>query len=292
MSTRTEPLVKTDEPPQDDPFYYGWRYRRRVLPDGREELVQVPLTLEDVIHPQEEDFRMQTPAHWDDCAYLYYVFKLRLAGNPRARVTADCRVAWAEAAGVEPHGPDVGVFLDVERDIPKTKGTFPVEEAGARAALIVEVASNNPDTRKGDLVVKVEEYHKAGVVLYVIVNANDKADPRTLELIGYRWQPDGYERLEPDAQGRLWLEPVRVWLGVKGSQVVCYDGDTGEEIGDYTAMAQAREVEAQARQAAEARAVAEAQAREAEAQARQAAETRLRELEAELRRLRGEAEPK
>jgi len=40
-------------PPRDnDPFRYGWRFMHRVGPDGREDLEQVPLTLEDVLHPQ------------------------------------------------------------------------------------------------------------------------------------------------------------------------------------------------------------------------------------------------
>jgi hypothetical protein len=33
-------------------FRYGWRFVHQTLPDGSRELVQVPLTMEDVLHPQ------------------------------------------------------------------------------------------------------------------------------------------------------------------------------------------------------------------------------------------------
>ena len=138
-----------------------------------------------------------------------------------------------------------------------------------------------------------------------------------------------YRAMTPDARGWLWLEPLRLWIGVRDGEVYCFD-EQGRQLGDYAdlvtqvieseervaeALAEAKaqaqawiraearaEAEAQARAAAEeqarreaARAEAEAQARaaaearaEAEAQARAEAEARLRALEAELRRLRGE----
>ena len=66
-----------------------------------------------------------------------------------------------------------------------------------------------------------------------------------------------------------WRRCVCCW-GLRDERAVCWDADTGEEIGDLSAMVQARDAEAQARQAAEA-ALAEAQAR-------------IRELEARVRR--------
>jgi hypothetical protein len=75
-----------------------------------------------------------------------------------------------------------------------------------------------------------------------------------------------------DAHGRAWLEPVQLWLGVKvnpatgGDRLVLIEPVTELEIGDYTAMRQGR-------------AAAEARAADAE--------ERLRQVEAELRRLRG-----
>ena len=63
-----------------DPYRYGWRYLRRSLPDGSVVTEQVPLTLEDVLHPEEGDQVMHSDAHQRRCVYLYNVFRARL--NP------------------------------------------------------------------------------------------------------------------------------------------------------------------------------------------------------------------
>ncbi|MCS6839648.1 MAG: Uma2 family endonuclease, partial [Roseiflexaceae bacterium] len=83
---------------------------------------------------------------------------------------------------------------------------------------------------------------------------------------GYRRTPTVYAVLPPDEQGRLWIEPLRIWLGVQDQQVVCYDA-AGNPIGDYPDLQAALN---------------------AEMAARIAAEQRIAALEAELRRLRGD----
>jgi len=104
--------------------------------------------------------------------------------------------------------------------------------------------------------------------------------------VGYTRTPVGYQPLAPDARGRLWLAPVRLWLGVEGDEIVCYDA-AGRPQGDYRALALAVTAAERAQAEAE-RARGEAERRaEAEAVARAEAEDRLRALEAELRRLRG-----
>ena len=56
-------------PPEPDPYRYGWRYVRVTRPDGTEEFDQVPLTLEDVLHPEVGDFIVQTDGHDSDLNY-------------------------------------------------------------------------------------------------------------------------------------------------------------------------------------------------------------------------------
>ena len=80
---------------------------------------------------------------------------------------SDCRVDW-NLPGVRPLGPDIAVFLDVERH--KNWATLDVAAEGARPALVVEVTS--PSTRKNDLGIKFDFYHRARVPLYVIADAN------------------------------------------------------------------------------------------------------------------------
>ena len=107
----------------------------------------------------------------------------------------------------------------------------------------------------------------------------DRPVPLRLRLLGYQLTPDGYQPLALDEQGRLWLEPVRCWLGIAGGEIVCYD-EAGQPLGDYIALsASLRATTADLR-------VETAARREAEERA-EAAEARLRELEAEVRRLRG-----
>ncbi len=308
MSTVSTSGVHVPSGPEPDPFRYGWRYVKRVGPDGEETLDQIPLSLEDVLFPEMGDFIVQTDAHNSDLTYLRDVFKARLAGQATTVVVSDCRVDW-NLPGVRPLGSDIAVFADVERH--RDWATLDVAAAGAHPLLVVEVTSR--DTRHNDVGKKVDFYYRAGVPLYVIADVLEEDDfERRLELIVYRHTPDGYERIKPDERGWIWLEPIGVWLGIAPEarlgydRLACFDPATGEEIGNYTAISQALEdaetraaeisqaleAEAHARADAETRAAEISQALEAEAQARAdaearaaLAEARIRSLEAELKRL-------
>ena len=83
-------------------------------PTGPRHFDQVPLTRDDVLFPQEDDFIVQNTAHNADRGYLDDVFNDRLNETPTAVVLADCRVDW-NIPGVRPLGPDIAVFLGVKR---------------------------------------------------------------------------------------------------------------------------------------------------------------------------------
>jgi Uma2 family endonuclease len=310
-------------PPDDsDPFRYGWRYITVRGADGTDTIEQVPLTLEDVLFPETGDFIVQTDLHDTDSSYLKHVFNARLAHTPQAVAVSDCRVDW-NIPGVRPLGPDIAVFFGVKRR--KDWATLDVAAEGARPIMVVEVTSTG--TRKNDVEIKPDFYHRAGVPLYVIADVlEEDENTRHMELIGYRYAPGGYERIDPDARGWIWLEPLGLWLGVVQDpelgcdRLACFDGETGDEIGDYQAISQAlaaaiaaqahaeaqAQAEARAREQAEAKAQAEARAREqaearvlaqagartraeakaqAETRAREQAEARVHELEDAIRRL-------
>jgi hypothetical protein len=78
---------------QADPYRYGWRYVRRENPDGSSTMEQVPLTLEDVLHPQEGDQVTQSDAHQRRRRYLCNGLEAQLADDPTAVVLDDVRVA-------------------------------------------------------------------------------------------------------------------------------------------------------------------------------------------------------
>jgi Uma2 family endonuclease len=295
MARSTSAKSRSAHRQRKNPFRYGWRYVPKTLPDGTETFEQVPLTLEDVLHPQEEDCIPEHPYHEWDCRYLHDVADSRLANNPRALTFCDCLINWG-VEGLRPHSPDISVFFVPRRKRRRLKGTFYVVREKARSILAIEVTSL--DTRRNDLKIKVKHYHRARVPLYIIVDRlREEGPPR---LIGYRYTAARYVRMTPDERGRLLLEPLGVWLGVRDNRVVCYDAATDKELGDYTAIQRALETETDARKAAEMRAQEEAAARRAaeqreqeEATARRAAEqraaaveTRLQELEEQLRRRR------
>ena len=116
-------------PDGSDPFRYGWRYVRIVRPDGTEELDQVPLTLEDVLHPEVGDVIVESDPHDSDRGYLKAVSKTRLVGDPAAVVLSDCQVDF-NIRGVKPLCPDLAVFFGVRR----TDRLVELQRGGGRRA--------------------------------------------------------------------------------------------------------------------------------------------------------------
>jgi Uma2 family endonuclease len=254
------------------------------------EFEQVPLTLEDVLHPQEGDSSTHSLEHGRRNYYLYDVFLARLADDPMAVVLHDVRIAW-DLPGLGAHGPDIAVIFGVRER--KNWSTFDVAREGVRPSLIVEVTS--PETARIDRSDKLEEYSLARVPLYVIIDTLTSGGRSQLLLLGYIQGPSGYQVLAPNERGWLWLDPVRVWLGIADDEIVCYN-EAGEPLGDYRALTATLNTEIAARVAAEQQALAEAEARVTAEQRATAAEQRaasaeaqLQALEAELRRLRGDA---
>jgi Uma2 family endonuclease len=258
----TRSAARSTRPPKPDPFRYGWRFLKKVLPDGTTDLVQVPLTLEDVLHPQEGDVIPETTFHERDGEYLRPIFRTRTARLNGGYFLADCLINWG-VPGVGNHSPDITIFRGVTNPPVGSIGTFRVRVHGGRCVLALEIVST--DTRNNDVEHKFHEYHQVRVPLYVLIDQERENAPR--HVVGYRYTPARYVRMRLDRQGRLLLKPLGLLLGVEDDLAVCYDAVTGERLGDYG-------VEREARLAAE--------------QARQAADERIRELEAELRRLRGE----
>ena len=151
MSTVSERST-SKSPAEPDKYRYGWRYVRIIRPDGTEGFDQVPLTLEDVLHPKVGDFIVQSDPHASDIVYLRDVSKARLRDDPKAVVLSDCRIDF-NIPGVEPLGPDVAVFSGVRRQHPLVEPSTCVRKGPGRK-LVVEVTS--PDTRSNDVGIKMK----------------------------------------------------------------------------------------------------------------------------------------
>lgn len=252
-----------------DPFRYGWRnVDHQRYGDWR-----IPLTLDDLLFPEEADQTPQSQSCTRNRFSLMEAFRRRQADVRDALILVDCRVRY-DVAGLKPVGPDIAIFFDAPRGF--NGATFDVTETKARPVMVVEITS--PDTRIFDFGIKKRIYHRAGVPWYIILDSRPRSKNRRLALRGYRDSPDGYEPIPLDDRGRLWLEPLNLWLSNDGDRVICVDGETGEPIGDYSDQAEGRRAEY---------ARAEAERARAEAEARRDLEARLRAMEEENRRLRG-----
>jgi hypothetical protein len=252
----------------------------------------VPLTLEDVLHPEVGYIVLLSDPHAWDRAYLKAVFDMQLMDDATAVMLSDCQVDF-DIPDVKPLCPDDVVFLGVRRRI--AWSSFNVAEEGARPVLVAEVTS--PETRSNNVGIKMDYYHRAKVPWYVVADVTYEAgDERRIELILYRRTRREYRREPADDRGRVWLEPVGLWLGVtrdpRGGfqRLVCYDPEIDQEIGDYRAISRALEEEARARRRAERQARSEAMARARAERARDEAERARDEAEATIRALQAELE--
>jgi colicin import membrane protein len=113
MTTATpQPVPLTDA--DADPFRYGWRLVPRPTPDNPHHFEQVPLTLDDVLHPEVGDFIVHSDRHETDRMYLTAVLRARLEPSRRAIVLSDVRIAW-DIPDLRAHGPDVMVIPGVRK---------------------------------------------------------------------------------------------------------------------------------------------------------------------------------
>jgi Uma2 family endonuclease len=214
-------------------------------------------------------------------------------------------------------GPDFFVVLGGVDGTKDRKRWVVWREGGRYPDVIIEITS--PSTKSKDT--------KDNLLLYSKVFRTREYywyDEAVGELVGYRLQGDEYAPIAPNENGWLWSEVLGVWLGVSDLPyqgwryrwLRYYDAEgrlvpTGEEAERARAEAERQRAEQaeqraarerlrreQERQRAEAERILREQERllreqaeqraEQERLLREQAEQRLAELEAELKRLRGE----
>ena len=290
------PTVGSHEEPD---FRYGWRYVCRIS-NGHEDWERVPLTEEDVLHPQMGDYVVQNHFHQSLCLYLATVLQSHMQHIPGGLVLNDVRVEWG-VPGLKGHAPDLTVLAEVWD--PPQDGSLDLKASGGRVLLVIEVTS--PSTRHLDVAsphpeaqTRFRHYAWAGIPLYIVIDAARRSKGQAPPIFGYELTEDGYKPLPLNAEGRLWVSPVGMWLGPSGERVVWFDAD-GQRVWDYSEEQAARQAAEKAHRTAEDRARKEQAARQAaekahrtaedrarkEQAARQAAEERARELERQVQEL-------
>ena len=224
------------------------------LPDGE---YQAPLYRK-VVGSLEVHFKDVPGAHVNGNTFIYYV-----EGNPRRSVSPDCYVVFnlSEAAK---HS------LSIEAN-----NTYLLWEVGKPPEFVLEIASES--TAKVDLGRKRDLYAEIGVSEYWRYDETG-SDFYGEPLVGERLVDGEYRRLElrEEADGRLWShsDALNLDLWWIEGELRFWDNVAGNWLLNY-------EEEHYSRIAAEARV-------QEEHYSRIAAEARVAQLEAELRRLRGE----
>ncbi len=211
-------------------FRYGRRYVKRILPDGREVLDIVPLTLEDVLHPQEGDEISERPRQKKDSVYLDPILRQRIERVTGGHLTDDCLVEWSP--DMPCHAPDFAAFKGLTKEPSDDVGVFRVKSHGAKCLFALEIVS--PLTRTNDVDAKLEEYHHAHVPLYILIDQEVEGGPR--RLLAYRWKSDGYQPVKLDPQGRVAIKELGLLLGVRDDRAVAFDAETGEELAGYAGL--------------------------------------------------------
>jgi colicin import membrane protein len=241
---------------------------------------EVPLTLEDVLHPLEDDIIPEDTFHNTDRAYIKSACQSRLRDRSGVLVMSDCLIDWNHAS-IRPMSPDVSVIFDVA-DPGMRRGTFYSAREGTWPRAVVEIVS--PHTRSTDLA-KIDLYCQLQIPEYVMIDQQRDDGPRS--LIHRRWDSIGWIETPGDANGVL-LQAANVRLSLRDERVVCFDATTGEEILDYIDLEEAHdELQDANTELQEALEASQREVRE-QTRGREDAERRMRDLEADLRRLRGE----
>jgi Uma2 family endonuclease len=295
----------------EEPTLLRWVER----PDGKMELRETPLTVEDFLHPQEGDHWVQGRRHGLTRRDLAQMLDDHFDHEPDVMVLED--VKHLLGPGLPEPAPDVSVVRGVK---PYYLTVFDLVAEGVAPCLVIEIVSPKGwRIRRTDLEGKVEDYRRAGIPEYLIIDRPGRTELSPFHLLMYRRDSLGrYQRIEPDSQGRVLSETTGLWFSVppEGDRVLVYDATTGERLLTAKEQREARRAaetqarreetarktaekkatrEAEARKVAEKKAAREAETRKAaeekaarEAEERKAAVGRAEAAEAELARLREE----
>jgi Uma2 family endonuclease len=269
------PATKTI-PPDNAEFPYGWRIITETRPDGSTYFRDVPLTPDDFLDPQEGDTFVHNSLHNWLSALLFTILYNYYLDDPNTAVFSDLKMVWGLPNLQEP-APDIAVVPNITHK-ERARSVFNVVQERTRPGLVIEIVSPN---YPGDDTTKVSIYQQAGITEYIILDPHSDDETAPFTLQGYRLVRGTYQKIAPDAQGRLFSETTRLYLGLAPGhrQITLTEAATGRQLLTPQEEKAARELaELLAAQQAEVRELAEAQAFQ-EAAARELAESRADQAE-------------
>ena len=154
--------------PDGYPFHIGTRLVNHRDAEGnivRHEYV--PLTIEDYLHPQEEDKFYVSNRHSITVRYLGHALELNLRDRLRLKTFIEQRVDW-QVEGIEPHAPDAVVLDGYSIPYDDMLGTVPVRDLGCVPLAVFEVTSEA--TRHTDFGEKLDEFLDVGIPYYFAID--------------------------------------------------------------------------------------------------------------------------
>ena len=284
-----------DLEPLDDEEEEGVVTLQRVVkrPDGRLELLEMPLTRELYLNPRLEDKMTQGQVHGDVLAELKELLSRHFKPHRDVTVLMDVKLLLKPRKGPS---PDISIIRGM-RDPHRKRQSFNLAKEGVIPSLVIEIISPvDPRVRKWDEVDKFKLYQRVGIPEYILVEPPRPENGHRFLLQGHRLDPQGsYQPIVPDTQGRLRSETLGLLFGVstEGDRLEIFDARTGERL-LYPVELEKRAAREEAdRRSAEKRADREAAARQEAEQratweetARKAAEEELERLRAQLERLK------
>ena len=248
-----------------DPFYWGSRLRQMASDGEGRRLVEIPLTRDDLLDPQEGDMMVHGPLHGLFIRTLADMLD-RWFDTDDVAVFDDVKMLWGQP-GLSEVAPDISVIQGI-RDKWRDRASFSVPEEGVLPCLVIEVIS--PRYRELDEKDKLGIYRKARVPEYMIVDITKTP----IELIGYRLDASGRYRSDPKGSFFSETTGLRFSAGSEDLEIVV------EHVETDTRLLTSSE-EGEARRAAERRAAEETAIRKE-------LEDQLRVLQAKIARLQGE----
>ena len=241
----------------EDPFRYGSRWVQVETSRGTE-WQAVPLTLEDLFDPQEDDHVTHSILHGDILSAVREMIRqvFRSRGRSDVLVCDGVKMLWKDPA-LPQIGPDLAVIPGIE-DTTLRRDSFNEKKEGTGPAFVLEVISKS--TRDFDYEDKPQIYQRAKVQEYILLDPLETP----WKLLGHRLHQESgrYRKIRADKNGRVRSEALDLFFSIapEGDRLILVDAATGEEL----------------------RGLAEAEA------ARQAAEMENERLAAEVERLRAQ----
>lgn len=203
-------------------------------------------TFLEIEYPESDGRPMgETDLHRDWMVRIIELLKHRYRGQ-RVYVTGNLLLYYEEGDPSHFVVPDAMVVKDCD---PGRRRIFKVWEEGRVPCAVFETTSRS--TKREDSSYKPQLYQQLGVAEYFLYDPT--GDYLRPPLQGHRLTPAGYERITPDAQGRLLCQELGLRLQLVEGELILFDAQSGKQVlSEAEEERAAREVEHAERQAAEA----------------------------------------